>query len=417
MDKREFLKTAAGASLGFVLSESLLARMAAASPAELAEDDAFWTALRGKYRLKPDFINLENGYYSMQSQEVLEKFIGRVRELNYQASYYMRTTMAPDKTAVATRLAALAGCGADELIITRNTTESLDTVISGYDWKAGDEIIMAQQDYGAMRDMFQLMARRYGIVPVDVSVPMHPSSDDEVVQTYAKVITPKTRLLMCCHMVNITGHILPVKKIAAMAKARSVDVMVDGAHAFAQLDYRIADFGVDYYGASLHKWLGAPLGAGILYVRKDKIPSLWPVFADASMPDNDIRKLNHTGTHPAHTDLAIHDAIDFHNAIGIQRKEARLRFLQRYWTDQVRDVKNIELNTPKDLERSCAIANVGITNMLPGDLSKTLLDKYKIWTVAINGAGVKGARITPQLFTTTKELDAFVSALKEMAKA
>ncbi|MEO7359949.1 MAG: aminotransferase class V-fold PLP-dependent enzyme [Gemmatimonadaceae bacterium] len=417
MDKREFLKTAAGASLGFVLSESLLARMAAASPAELAEDEAFWTALRGKYRLKPDFINLENGYYSMQSQEVLEKFIGRVRELNYQASYYMRTTLAPDKTAVATRLAVLAGCGADELIITRNTTESLDTVISGYDWKAGDEIIMAQQDYGAMRDMFQLMARRYGIVPVDISVPMHPSSDDEIVQTYARVITPKTRLLMCCHMVNITGHILPIKKIAAMAKSRNVDVMVDGAHAFAQLDYQIADLGVDYYGASLHKWLGTPLGAGMLYVRRDKIPALWPVFADASMKDNDIRKLNHTGTHPAHTDLAINDAIDAHNAIGIQRKEARLRFLQRYWTDRVRDVKNIELNTPKDLERSCAIANVGITNMPPGDLSKFLLDKYKIWTVAINSAGVKGVRITPQLFTTTKELDTFVRALKEMAKA
>lgn len=416
MNKREFLKTAAGASLGFMLSESLLARMAAASPAELAEDDAFWTALRGKYRLKPDYINLENGYYSMQSQEVLEKFIARVREMNYQASYYMRTTLAPDKVAVAKRLAALAGCGEDELIITRNTTESLDTVISGYDWKPGDEIIMAGQDYGAMRDMFKMMARRHGIVPVEISVPMHPANDDEIVQTYANAITQKTRLLMCCHMVKITGHILPVRKIAAMAEARNVDVMVDGAHAFAQLEYRISDLGVDYYGASLHKWLGAPLGAGMLYVRKDKIPSLWPVFADLSMADNNIRKLNHTGTHPAHTDLAINNAIDFHNAIGIQRKEARLRFLQRYWTDKVRDVKNIELNTPKDIERSCAIANVGIAGMLPGDMSKALLAKYRIWTVAINSAGVKGARITPQLFTTTKELDVFVGALKEMAK-
>ena len=416
MNKREFVRTAAGASLGFVFSESLLARMAAASPAVLAEDETFWTLLRGKYRLKPDFINLENGYYSMQSQNVLEKFILRVRELNYQASYYMRTTLVPDKIAVRNRLAAIAGCSEDELIITRNTTESLDTVISGYDWKAGDEIIMAAQDYGAMRDMFKLQARRYGIVNVEVSLPMHPAGDDEIVALYAKAITPKTRLLMCCHMVNITGQILPVKKIAAMAKARNVDVMVDGAHAFAQLDYRISDLGVDYYGASLHKWLGAPLGAGLLYVRKEKIATLWPVFADASMPDTDIRKLNHTGTHPSHTDLAIGDAIDFHNTIGIQRKEARLRYLQRYWTDKVRGIPNIELNTPTEVERSCAIANVGVAGMLPADLAKALLDKYHIWTVAINNAGVRGVRVTPQLFTTTGELDMFVKALKELAR-
>ena len=416
MNKRDFVKTAAGATLGFVFSESLLTRIASASPRELAEDETFWTALRGKYRLKPDFINLENGYYSMQSQEVLEKFIGRVRELNYQASYYMRTTLAPDKIAVRNRLATMAGCAENELIITRNTTESLDTVISGYDWKAGDEIVMAEQDYGAMRDMFKLQARRYGIVNREVSLPLHPTSDDEIVQLYANAITPKTRLLMCCHMVNITGQILPVKKIAAMAKARNVDVMIDGAHAFAQLDYRIADLGVDYYGASLHKWLGTPLGAGILYVRKEKLSALWPVFADASMPDDDIRKLNHTGTHPAHTDLAINDAIDFHNTIGIQRKEARLRYLQRYWTDKVRGVPNIVLNTPKEVERSCAIANVGIANMLPAELSRALLDKYRVWTVAINNAGVRGVRVTPQLFTTTKELDRFVGALQELAR-
>ncbi len=416
MNKRDFVKTAAGATLGFVFSESLLTRIASASPRELAEDETFWTALRGKYRLKPDFINLENGYYSMQSQEVLEKFIGRVRELNYQASYYMRTTLAPDKIAVRNRLATMAGCAENELIITRNTTESLDTVISGYDWKAGDEIVMAAQDYGAMRDMFKLQARRYGIVNKEVSLPLHPAGDDEIVQLYANAITPKTRLLMCCHMVNITGQILPVKKIAAMAKARNVDVMIDGAHAFAQLDYRIADLGVDYYGASLHKWLGTPLGAGILYVRKEKLSALWPVFADASMPDDDIRKLNHTGTHPAHTDLAINDAIDFHNTIGIQRKEARLRYLQRYWTDKVRGVPNIVLNTPKEVERSCAIANVGIANMLPAELSRALLDKYRVWTVAINNAGVRGVRVTPQLFTTTKELDRFVGALQELAR-
>ena len=234
-------------------------------------------------------------------------------------------------------------------------------------------------------------------------------------QLYANAITPKTRLLMVGHMVNITGQILPVRPIADMAHARGVDVMVDGAHTFAQLDFRIPDLGGDYFGASLHKWLGAPLGAGMLYVRRDKISGLWPIYADSSMADTDIRKLNHTGTHPVHTDLAINNAIDFHESIGIKRKEERLRYLQNYWTSRVRGVPRIVLNTPSDPKRSCAIANVGIEGMEPAVLAKTLLEKYHIWTVAINSAGVRGVRITPQLYTTTDELDAFVAALRTLA--
>ena len=420
MDKRQFVKTlgksAGGLSLGLLLSESFLARMASAAPAELARDEDFWSELRGQYRLKPDLMNLENGYYSMQSEPVLEAFIGHVRHLNYDASTYMRGPMVPDKLAVQKRLAGLAGCDENELIITRNTTESLDTVIAGYNWKAGDEAIMGMQDYGAMRDMFKLQARRYGMVPKDISLPLDPGNDDEIVDIYSAAITPRTRLLMCCHIVNISGQILPVRKIAEMAHARGVDVMVDGAHAFAHLDFRIPDLGADYYGASLHKWLGAPLGAGILYVKRDKVAGLWPIFADSTMADTDIRKLNHTGTHPAHTDLAINNAIDFHEGIGIARKEARLRYLQRYWTDKVRGTTNIAVNTPTDPHRSCAIANVGITSITPGELQKTLLSKYGIWTVGINSTNVRGVRVTPQLFTSTAELDRFVAALRTIAR-
>ena len=353
----------------------------------------------------------------MQSEEMLEAFIHKVRDVNYKASYYMRTTQVDDKIAARKRLAALAGCSFEEVAITRNTTESLDTVIAGFDWKAGDHAVMAAQDYGAMLDMFKLQARRHGIVNSVISLPLDPRSDDEIVSLYESAITPQTRLLMVCHQVNITGQILPVRKIADMAHRHNVFVMVDGAHAFAQLDFRIPDLACDFYGASLHKWLGTPLGAGLLYVRKDNIPKLWPVFADEGMAETDIRKLNHTGTHPVHTDLAISDAIDFHNAIGIQRKEARLRFLQQYWTSKVRHVPNIVVNTPTDPARSCAIANVGIASMLPGDLAKTLLAKYRVWTVAINSAGVRGVRVTPQLFTTTAELDTFMNALKELARA
>jgi selenocysteine lyase/cysteine desulfurase len=417
MNKRTFLKAISHASVGVMLSPEILARFSTATPAELAQDDAFWTTIRGKYRLVPEYINLENGYYSMQSDEVLEAFIGHIRRLNYEASRYMRTVRTSDKDRVRGKLAALAGCSPEELIITRNTTESLDTVISGYDWKPGDEAVMAAQDYGAMLDQFRLMARRHGIVNKVVSLPLDPRSDDEIVQLYANAITPRTRLLMCCHLVNITGHILPVRKIADMAHSRGVDVMIDGAHAFAQLDFRIPDLGGDYYGASLHKWLGAPIGAGILYVRRGHIEKLWPIYGEEGQPADNVMKLNHTGTHPCHTDLAIEDAIRFHESIGVARKEARLRWLQQYWTTKVRGKPRIHLNTPSDASRSCAIANVGIEGMNPGDLARTLFDRYKVWTVAINNAnaGVRGVRVTPQLYTTTAELDVLVGALLELA--
>ena len=417
MDKRQFVKTLGGASLGLMFSPAVLSRYMAMPHTELARDEAFWGTIRGKYKLTPDYINLENGYYSMQAEPVLEAFLSHVRSINVQASRYMRTRQPDDKLRVRTRLAKMAGVSPEELIITRNTTESLDTVINGYDWQSGDEAVMAAQDYGAMLDMFKLQARRHGIVNRVVSLPLDPQSDDEIVQLYANAITPKTRLLMVGHMVNITGHILPVRAISEMAHARGVDVMCDGAHTFAQLAFHIPDLGCDYYGASLHKWLGTPLGAGILYVRQDKIAKLWPIYADEGMADTDIRKLNHTGTHPVHTDLSVDNAIDFHESIGAERKEARLRYLQRYWTTPVRGVPNIMVNTPSDPKRSCAIANVGVSGMKPADLAKTLFDRYKVWTVAIDTANVHGVRVTPQLFTTPKELDVLVRALKELAAA
>ncbi|MES3034387.1 MAG: aminotransferase class V-fold PLP-dependent enzyme [Gemmatimonadota bacterium] len=417
MQKRDFLRSLGATTVAALLGDRLWAQYQPLPATALAGAEDFWVALRGKYRLKPDYINLEHGYYSMQSTPVLEAFIENVREVNYEASYYMRTVQTPNRLAARTRLAGLAGCDVEELIVTRNTTESLDTVIAGYDWKPGDEAVMAVQDYGAMLDQFALQARRYGMVNRMVSLPNDPRSDDELVQLYANAITPKARLLLVSHLVNITGQILPVRKIADMAHAKGVAVAVDGAHAFAHLDFRIPDLGADYYAASLHKWLGVPLGAGILYVKRDRIAALWPLFGEQGLPDTDIRKLNHTGTHPVHTDLAIQHAIVFHESIGVQRKEARLRYLQQYWTSKVRGIRNVNVNTPVDPLRSAGIANVGISGMKPSELARTLLDRYKIWTVAIDRQNVQGARITPHLFTTTAELDVLVRALTELAAA
>ncbi len=419
MDKRNFLKNLSLMSVGVPLSlasiDELMANHRNVSPRKLAADEDFWMQIRNGYRLKEDYINLENGYYCFQPQETLENFISHVREVNYQGSWYMRTVQWENKKKSVQRLAAMLGCNEDELIITRNTTESLDTVIAGVSWKEGDEAVMAEQDYGAMLNQFTLMERRYGIISKRISLPNHPKNDEEIVDLYASAITDKTRLLMVCHLVNISGQVLPIRKICDMAHERGVEVMVDGAHAFAHLDFNINDLDCDYYGTSLHKWLSVPLGAGFLYVKKGKASNIWPVFAEGERDPDDITRLNHTGTHPVHTDLAIINAIDFHNKIGTKRKEARLKYLQNYWTSRVRDLPRVIVNTPKEMERHGAIGNVGIEGIEPGDLAKRLLDEHKIWTVSINRINVKGVRITPNVYTTTEELDAFVQALKVLS--
>ncbi len=418
MKKRTFLKGLAWAAAGIPFSansmEKMTQRSADIDPNLLAEDESFWAAIRKGYNLKPDYINLENGYYNFVPKVLLDKYMEHIREVNLQGSYYMRTVQFDNKKRMAEKLGTLLGCTAEELVITRNTTESLDTIIAGFPWKAGDEAVMAEQDYGAMLDMFKQVAKRHGVVNKIVSIPNHPKSDEEIVELYANTITSNTKLLMVCHMVNITGQILPIKKICEMAHSKGVDVLVDGAHAVAHIQYNIKELDCDYYGASLHKWLSVPLGAGMLFVKKEKIKKIWPLIADSPKAEDDISRLNHTGTHPVATDLTISDSIDHYNMIGAARKEARLRYLQLYWTSKVRNLPNVVLNTPAEESRSCGIANVGIKGMKPALLAETLLKKYKIFTVAIDYANVQGCRITPNLYTTTKELDVLVQALREL---
>jgi selenocysteine lyase/cysteine desulfurase len=418
MNKRSFLKGLALVGIGSSFKsdslQTLIKSMENKSALELATDEEYWEAIRGHYFLNPNYINLESGYYNILPKPILEKFVEHVREVNYQGAYYMRTVQFDNKKNMVAKVASIAGCSVDELILTRNTTESLDMIIGGFPWQIGDEAIMAEQDYGSMLEMFKQSAKRFGIVNKVVSIPNHPQSDEEIVQMYENAISSKTKLLMIPQMVNITGQILPVQKICDMAHSKGVEVMVDGAHAFAQIQFNIPDLHCDYYGASLHKWLSVPLGVGILYVRKEKIKKIWPLIAENDSLES-IARLNHIGTHPVHTDLAIADAVEYYQKLGPDKKEARLRYLQQYWTSKVRDIGKIIVNTPKQPERSCAIANVGIEGMKPGTLAETLLKKYQIYTVAIDGANVHGCRITPNVFTLTKELDVLINALKEMS--
>ena len=419
MNKRQFIKdivlTSIATPLGIAGMAKSFEQKAHLPATVLAKDENFWTGIRNQYLLKPDYINLENGYYNFLPQPILNKFIEHIKEVNYQGSYYMRTVQFDNKKNIAARLAGIAGCLPEELVITRNTTESLDLVIGGFDWKTGDEAIMAVQDYGAMLDMFDQIQNRYGVVNIKLSVPNHPKNDEEIVNLYASAITPKTKVLFVSHMINITGQVLPIRKICDMAHAKGVQVIVDGAHAFAHVKFRIDELNCDYYAAALHKWLSTPLGAGLLYVKKDNVKKLWPLLADGEKDINKINRLNHIGTHPVHTDLTINDCMDYYEMIGAERKQARMYFLQNYWTSKVRNLPKIIINTPADASRSCGIANVGIEGILPADLAKRLMTEHKVFTVAIDYANVRGCRITPNLYTTTKELDSFVLALKTMS--
>lgn len=419
MDKRSFLKNIGMMSLALPLNfahvHAAVASVRHLGSAEVASDEDFWMKVRGDYDIKPDYINLENGYYCFMPRHTMEHQIEHLRHVNREGSRYMRTVQWENKKKVAGKVAEIVGCSADEVAITRNTTESLDLIIGGMHWQPGDEAVMAEQDYGAMLNHFEFVARRFGVVNRRVSLPNHPKDDDEIVDLYASAITDKTRLLMVCHMVNITGQILPIRKIVDMAHARGVEVMVDGAHAFSHIEFDMKDLDCDYYGTSLHKWLSAPLGSGMLYVKKEKIDTVWPLLAERDLEPNDIRRLNHVGTHPVHVDLAILDAIEYQNAIGLARKEARLRYLQHYWTSRVRNLPRVIVNTPVDMNRHGGIGNVGIEGIEPSDLADRLMDDYGIFTVAIDRPGVRGLRITPNLYTTTDELDALVSVITELS--
>ena len=418
MNKRSFLKTIGNYSIApFIIPTEAINHLSLneSLPKELS-DKKLWKEIRSHYKLKPDYINLESGYYNIIPKPVLENFIKHVKMVNYEGSYYMRNNLIYNKDRITERLGSIFGSNKDELCITRNTTESLDLIIGGFPWKKNDEAIFAEQDYGAMKSMFEQISSRYGVNNKIISIPNHPKSDEEIIKIYESEITSKTKLIMVCHMINITGQILPIKKICEMAHSYGVDVMVDGAHCIGHFNFKISDFNCDYYGSSLHKWLATPLGAGLLHVKKNKISKIWPLLGDSNKNPNDIKRLNHIGTHPVHTDLAINNSIDYLEWIGVERKEKRLRFIKNYWVNRLKGIKNIVINTPFEEHRSCGIGNIGVNNLTPEKLAKILMEKYKIFTVAIDYANVKGCRISPNVFTNIAELDRFIDSMVSISK-
>ena len=415
MDKRSFLKKAPilGVLPFFYPEIEDLSAEDIESKPSTGQD--FWEEVRGQYALTSDFINLESGYYNIVPSPTLEKLKTHMTYVNTRGAYYMRTEQEKDRKTTARALSDFLGVDPRTAILTRNTTESLDLVISGYPWQAGDHVIYAEQDYGAMQAMFKQVVLRHSLRQDIVSIPNHPKNDDEIVGIYESKITPQTKMLMVCHMINTTGQILPIEKICTMAHRYGVEVLVDGAHCIGHFDFKISELGCDYYGSSLHKWLAAPLGNGWLYIDPKHIAKLWPLLADDERDTVNILRLNHLGTHPVYNTLGIKDAIDYLQDLGLSRKEERLRYLRLYWMEGLKDTPNVVFNTPWASERACAIGNVGLKNMAPAVMAQRLMDEYRIFTVAIDYANIKGCRITPNVFTTTAELDRFISAVKELA--
>ena len=416
MNKREFIQKFGLVGLAtYALPDDIVYNKNKFNLTPFKTEDDLWKTVRGHYSLKPDYINLENGYYNIIPNPTLYKYIEHVKTINFEGSYYMRNSLEDDNLKLRKRISNWLSCDKKNIIITRNTTESLDLIIGGYPCEKGDEAIYAQQDYGSMKLMFEQVSKRYNIKTKIISIPNHPASDEEIVSLYENQITKKTRLIMVCHMINITGQILPIKKICEMAHSYGVEVMVDGAHCVGHFDFSIKDLNCDFYGSSLHKWLSAPLGAGLLYIKEKHISKIWPLLAGHSTGFNGIKRLNHLGTNPVHVHLAINDALDYIDWVGIKRKEKRLKELQNHWIQNLKNIPNIEINTPLPFTKSFGIGNVGIKNMPPKIMAEKLLKEFKIFTVAINYANVKGCRITPNIYSSIDEIEIFIDAIKKLA--
>lgn len=395
--------------------QTALNKAALVDPGKLASDEDFWYFIQQSYTITANFVNLNNGGVSPAPKPVADAMKQYYDTCNQAPSYYMWRVVDAGREMLRKHLAELAGCSTEEIALQRNASEALETVIFGIELKAGDEVVLSKQDYPNMIGAWRQRERREGIKLVWIDLELPSEDEAYLVKKYTDAFTAKTKLVQVTHMINWIGQKLPVPKIAAAAKARNIEVLVDGAHTFAQFDFTIPGLNCDYFGTSLHKWLGAPIGTGMLYVRKEKIRSTWPMFGAGDKEDDNIRKFEHLGTRPFFIEEAIGKAIEFHEMIGIKRKEERLLYLKNYWMERVKDIPKVKVHTSFKKEFGCAIGLVSVEGRKPSELDTFLFDKYRIHTVGIEWENIKGVRITPNVYTTTKNLDLLVEGIKAFA--
>jgi selenocysteine lyase/cysteine desulfurase len=385
------------------------------TPEEAASDESFWFEIQQAFTLDRSVVNLNNGGVSPAPAVVQA---AQKRHLDFSNStpppVALWQVLEPQRETVRARLARTFGCDTEEIALVRNASEGLQTCQFGLELKRGDEVLTTNQDYPRMIATFEQRARREGIVLKQFSIPVPAEDDAEVVERFRKNITPRTKLILISHVINLTGQILPVKPVVEMARERGIPVIVDGAHSFAHFDFSHADLGCDYYATSLHKWLFAPHGTGMLYVRRDKIPGLWPLMAAPATMDGDIRKYEEIGTHPSAQNLAIAEALTFHEGIGAKRKEARLRYLRNRWAGRLGQSGRVRLHTSLKPGKSCGLATVEILEVDPGKLAEHLWKKHHILVTPIGHPEFRGLRVTPSVYTTVEEIDRFSEVMEQV---
>ncbi len=381
---------------------------------QVAQEEQFWRQVRLAYTVSSAIINLNNGGVSPQPKIVQEAVERYNQESNEVPSYFMWRILNQVKEPIRRKLAALAGCDSEEIAINRNASEALETVIFGLQLQAGDEVVLTRQDYPSMMNAWKQREKRDGLVLKWLDLKLPVENKQLLVEQFVSAFGPKTKVVHLTHVINWNGQVLPVREIADVAAKKGIQVLVDGAHSFAHLDFKIPDLNCDYFGTSLHKWLCAPFGSGMLYVRKSRIGKLYPLFAAVDPESEDIRKFEHLGTRSIAIELAIGQAIDFHKMIGAERKQARLKYLSKYYLDQIKDEQGIKICTPVKPENACAISLINLEGIDPTDVSKELWRRHKIHTTSINQANLAGVRITPNVYTLPEELDVLVTALKKI---
>ncbi len=424
-DRRHFLQHALLAGVGgWSLANTAYARqldmanslLDAGSPESDATNEDYWQFIQKEYTVNPNIINLNNGGVS-PAPKVAQAALHRFNDMaNEGPSYYMWRIMDQGREPLRFQLAQLAGCNTEEIAINRNATEALNTVIFGLPLQKGDEVIGTLQDYPNMIQAWKQRQQRDGIVYKQLSFDFPLENDEAIVQAFARAITSRTRLLHITHIINWVGQILPVRKIADMAHSRGIEVLVDGAHSFGLLDFKIPELGCDYFGTSLHKFLSAPIGSGMLWIKKEKIGKIWPLVCSDKPLGDDIRKFETLGTRSFCIEQAIGASIQFHEAIGPRRKQERIHYLKHYWASKAAEVPKIKLHTSLKPQFSCAIAGVSIEGLKPQELELRLFSDYKIHTVGIVWENIQCVRVTPHVYTRLKELDKLVMALEKIAR-
>ena len=391
------------------------AALGAATPEAAAQDEDYWSVIQRAYSVNPNLINLNNGGVS-PSPIVVQEAVERYNKLSNEGpSYYMWRILDEGREPLREKLATLAGVQAGEVAINRNSTEALNTIIYGLGLKRGDEVVGTRQDYPNMIEAYRQRAMRDGIIYKQISFDFPIEDDDRIVKAFEAAMTPRTRLVHVTHMINWVGQTLPVRKIADMAHANGAEVLCDGAHSFGLMDFKVSDLGCDYFGTSLHKFLSAPIGTGMLWIRTDKIASVYPLTCNDKPLSGDIRKFETLGTRSFPLEQGIGEAINFHVGIGPKRKEERIRYLKNYWASQVKDTPRVKLHTSLDARYSCAICGVSIDGMTPAGLETALFNQYKIHTVGIVWENISCVRVTPHVYTTLADVDKLVRAIHTLA--